>query len=82
MTPQEKADNLVNQFRIVLMREDTDCGNEILCTRIAKDSALIAVDEILELTKKPKSNPFDCNEITGFYYDKYWKQVKQEIEKL
>ena len=82
MTPQEKANNLVNQYRIILMREDTDCGNEILCSRIAKECGLIAVDEILELTKRPTYNPFDWNEITGFYYDKYWQEVKQEIDKL
>ena len=32
MTPKEKAESLVNQYRMVLMDEDTECGNEILCT--------------------------------------------------
>lgn len=72
MTPQEKADNLVNQYRIVLMREDTECGNEILCTRIAKDSALIAVDEIISV--------IDAE--TNYKTWEFYKQVKQEIEKL
>jgi uncharacterized protein (UPF0212 family) len=47
--PKEKAEELVNSYRIVLMNEDTECGNEILCTSIAKDSALIAVDEIMKV---------------------------------
>lgn len=67
MTPQEKAKQLVEKFENGLT---------------LKDCALIAVDEILELTKKPTYNPFDWNEITGFYYDEYWQEVKQEIEKL
>ena len=36
MTVKEKAEDLVNSFRMILMNEDTDCGNEILCTSIAK----------------------------------------------
>jgi len=72
MTPQEKADNLVNQYRIVLMREDTECGNEILCSRIAKDCALIMINELLSNSTFLLSN--------GESY--YWNQVKQEIEKL
>lgn len=71
-TPQEKADNLVNQYRIILMTEDTDCGNEILCTRIAKDSALIAVDEVISVID-PETN---------FKTWEFYKHVKQEIEKL
>lgn len=71
MKPKEKANNLVNQYRIILMREDTDCGNEILCSRIAKDSALIAVNELIEVTKSIQASD---------YY--YWQEVKQEIEKL
>jgi hypothetical protein len=35
MTPQQTSTDLVNQFRMILMDEDTDCGNEILCTSIA-----------------------------------------------
>ena len=73
MTPQQKkADNLVNQFRIVLMREDTECGNEILCTRIAKDCALIFVNEIL-------TNSIHLLSSIELYY---WNEVKQELEKL
>lgn len=48
MTPTEKANDLVNTFRIILMNEDTDCGNEILCTSISIKHALICVKEILQ----------------------------------
>jgi hypothetical protein len=83
MTPKEKARELVNQYRIILMNEDTECGNEILCTEIAKQCALIAVDEmigeyqsmsdlesILVINNKPT---FVVHQLV------YWQEVKQEI---
>lgn len=72
MKPQEKGDNLVNQYRIILMNQDTECGNEILCSRIAKYSALIAVDEIISV--------IDAE--TNYKTWEFYKQVKQELEKL
>jgi hypothetical protein len=71
MTPKLKAENLVDSYRIILMNEDTECGEEILCTVIAKQCALIAVDEIIYVLDR--------------YIDpvrKYWNEVKQEIHKL
>jgi hypothetical protein len=66
MTPKEKAENLVNNYRYILMAEDTDCGEEILCTTIAKRCALFAVDLIL----------------SEFYADDFYIEVKQEIKKI
>jgi hypothetical protein len=45
MTSKEKADDLVNQFRMILMDEDTDCGNECLCTIIAIKCAKVVANE-------------------------------------
>ena len=67
MTPKDKAISLVDSYRIILMNEDTECGEEILCTVIAKKCALIAVDEIIH-------EVYDDIE--------WWKEVKHEIEKL
>jgi len=67
MKAKEKAESLVDTYRIVLMNEDTECGNEIICTVIAKRCALIAVDEIIH-------EVYDDLE--------WWKEVKHEIEKL
>ena len=47
ISPKQKAEELVNQYRMILMDEDTDCGNELLCTSIAIKCALLAVDEII-----------------------------------
>ena len=75
MTPTEKADELITHFKMILMDEDTDCGCEILCTSIAKKCALIAVDELI----------YHIRWSLAYGYEKqieYYKEVKQEIEKL
>jgi hypothetical protein len=51
MTPEKQAEDLVNEYRIILMNEDTECGNEILCTSIAKKFALILVNKMIEETR-------------------------------
>jgi hypothetical protein len=71
MTPKENAINLVDSYRNILMNEDTECGNEILCTVISKQCALIAVDEIIDLVKHIDVDSED-----------YWNEVKHEIEKI
>ena len=70
MTPKEKAEELIDKFYIkVYDREGTSAMNEFE----AKQCALIAVDEILNLA--------------SFYNDTqgevtYWTEVKQEIKNL
>jgi hypothetical protein len=67
MTPKEKARELVDKFYQQAPLEDIKFySNDVM----AKDCALIAVDEIEK-------------EIFTYYerFD-YWKEVKQEIEKL
>jgi hypothetical protein len=71
MKPKEKARELISKFQhppSALEHTECDC----LHIDIAKECALIAVDEIL-------SNPM-------FFADwgmvHFWQQVKQEIEKL
>lgn len=74
MTPQEKANELVEKFK---EHSQLMIGYGGFSSRngSAKQCALIAVDEIL-------------NMLVGIYdYDRevlypYWQQVKQEIEKL
>ena len=81
MTPKEKAKELVKKFMSIDSDSEKFDGFK-MGFFYAQRCGLIAVGEILELTKKPTYNPFDWNEITGFYYDEYWQEVKQEIEKL
>jgi hypothetical protein len=61
MTPKEKAKELVDKMYGV-----TDYQ--------AKQSALIAVDELIKQEEKYNNGTF--------YPSKYWQEVKQEIEKL
>jgi hypothetical protein len=72
MTPKEKAINLIDK----MSTHDRDIHPH--CTHyIAKQCALIAVDEILnENSKRAGEN----DEIVE--YEPFWQKVKQEIEKL
>ena len=74
------AKELVDSYRVILMNSDTECGEEILCTTIAKQCALKAVEQMISVL------PFtDLNTSLGKYCEKeraYLEQVRQEIQKL
>mgnify|MGYP003407568733 FL=1 len=73
---KEKAEDLVNSFRMILMDEDTDCGEEILCSLIAIKMATISVNEILKsLNELPDAIAVKWQRI-------HFKLVKEELEKL
>ena len=75
MTPKEKAEELFDKFTLYL---GTDAeGIEYYVNELeAKRSALIAVDEILNAID------WDYYEGSSGTEHNYWKEVKQEIEKL
>jgi hypothetical protein len=75
MSAKEKAEELVDTYKFVLWSEDTQCGEEILCTGIAKRCALICVDEMLDIR-----NGLYINE--GSIAHQWLLDVKQEINKL
>jgi hypothetical protein len=75
MSAKDKAKELVDTYRIMLMNSDTECGEEILCTVIAKQCALIAVDEMLDFR-----NALYINE--GSLAHQWLLDVKQEIQLL
>lgn len=69
MTPKEKAQELVDKFRI----------SKAITESYAKQCALIAVDEILQ------GYEFDSLDIEHkriMDNINYWDKIKQEIEKL
>lgn len=76
MKAKEKAEELVNKYRIILMDEDTDCGNEILCSLIAIKSSHIAVDEILDFMDK-----FNID-MEYKHQAKWWRKVKVELDAM
>lgn len=78
MTPKDKAKDLVDSYRIILMNEDTDCGNEILCTIISTQCAKIAVEEIIKEIRNIEFN-HDLNLQATL---DYFTRVLTEIDKL
>lgn len=79
MTEREEAESLVNNYRMILMNEDTECGNEILCTEIAKKMALKSCDEILLLLENIESKIND----TWIYNLKLrYNIIRTEIKKI
>jgi len=77
MTPLQKAEDLVNQFKNILMDEDTDCGYEILCTSIAIKNALICADEVM--MRVPYKDSVIATDDLAI---EYWIQVKKELRKM
>ena len=76
MTPEQRALAIVNTYRMILMDEDTECGNEILCTSIAIKNALVAINHIILLI-----DVLPLNEEVIELFD-YVQKVKQELKKL
>jgi len=80
MTPKEKAEDLVNQFRIILMDEDTDCGYEVLCTSIAIKNALILTHEVGR--RVPYQKRSSSNLIKDDLTVEYWAEVMKELKEM
>ena len=74
MTPKEKAQELVGKFKYNTRAFNETNGWEDTIFN-AKQCALIAVDEILEMDLPILEEDADK------FYD-YWQEVKQEIEQL
>lgn len=72
MTPQEKAQELIDKFKIyVIGSNDSLIENEN-----ARYCALISVNEIIE------ANPIAFDEQDNCIAKQWWQEVKTEIEKL
>ena len=74
MIPKDKAKELFDKYCYAIRTEETDSG---YFTNIiyAKNCALIAVDEILNLVQCVNSNEIELD-------FNYWQEVKKELEKL
>ena len=70
MTPQEKAKELVDKFRMKVLDRD---GTSAMNLFEVKQCALLAVDELIELSKYTD----------GYYeWDYFYEEVKQELLNL
>ena len=72
MTPEEKADELFDKMMYHIMY---NC-QPTLSQMVAKQCALIAVDEIIEEVVESTDNEIKSTRVI------YWQKVKQEIENL
>lgn len=74
MTAKEKADQLITEYKMILM--DSDSDNEILCSIIATKCAKLAVRTVL--SGNPHSNPFNIELNSTF---DWWFEVYNELNK-
>jgi len=72
MTAKQKADEIFTHYHNIIQEIGGELGQEILVSILAKECALIAVDEILNI------NSFEEHFTIHFYY----LAVKEEIENL
>jgi hypothetical protein len=72
--PTQMAKTIIDDFRIILMKSDSECGNEILCTNIAKECSHTMVDNIL----KYQFRYVNENDLFDFFW--YWNAVKVAID--
>ena len=68
MEAKEKAEQLVNKMFNWIQ------GGSAIEYEVARECALIAVDELIEQQEKYNNG--------SFYPSNYWNEVKQEIENL
>lgn len=75
--PKDIATNLVDQYRVILMNEDTDCGEEVLCSLIAIKMAKVTLKEKIN---EVVSFKMICDNTS--YCDKRIKYLEEAIIEL
>jgi hypothetical protein len=84
MIPKDKARELVSNFysinsKLIIVKNGYDMGDRYnLVMPIAKQCALIAVDELIEHLQPACEFGGEINK----YTIEYWQEVKQEINNL
>jgi hypothetical protein len=71
-TPKEKAKELFDQYYFLILNIGGELGQEIIVSMLAKNCALFAIIEILEIKSVDKD--FDLSD--------YWQEVEREIYNL
>lgn len=74
MTPKQKANELVSRFITINLSQVSELVDGIRI-RLAKESALIVVDEILSMGIMSDSGDWRMAK-------SYWEEVKQELNNL
>jgi hypothetical protein len=90
MTPKEKAYELISKFVGISLSQVNDLVDGIRI-RLAKESALIAVEEILSARPLDPNHADwdDCGATHQYWYEaqkdealKFWNNVKSELQSL
>jgi hypothetical protein len=71
-SPEEKAKELFGYYHKLIQDIGEELGHEILVSILAKNCALIAVDEILRIRSVNKDD----------ILSNYWEEVEREINNL
>ncbi|MCF8339682.1 MAG: hypothetical protein K9I82_01775 [Chitinophagaceae bacterium] len=80
-SPKEKADELIDKMYYIGRYDEKEDYNPAMAWERAKQCALIAVDEILQIFNNEWTKlDFWTEEINVTI--NFWQEVKQEIEKL
>jgi len=74
--PKEKAEDLFFKYSMKGLEEIKSILNRVVRKNIAKQCAIIAVDEVVQQLTPIEKAP---NNKSAF---QYWQEVKKEIEKL
>ena len=69
MTAKEKAEQLISEYKMLLMNEDTDYSNEIICTILATKCARLTVRHIL--SGNPHSTNIEINSTFDWWFEVY-----------
>jgi hypothetical protein len=77
MTPKEKAQELLSKYTSITLKEVVPGIFLAFDEELCKKCALIAVDELLEATKR-----YDYTLGPNPSYNDYWLKVKYQIEHL
>jgi hypothetical protein len=72
MTPQKNAERLVHKYRMLLMDEGENYGEEILVSILSKQCALIAAENIRT----------EMVQAQNYERAIYWRDVKSQIKQL
>ena len=72
MTPQQKAKELFHKYYLAIPSDEMGLSDEA-----SRQCALIAVDELLEATKR-----YDYTLGPNPSYNEYWLKVKYQLEQL
>jgi hypothetical protein len=79
MTPKEKAEELIKNYRAINFTTGNN-SKMIASYEDCKQCALIAVNEILQIKSITMYPVLEDNYIYG--HEEYWQKVKEKIEKL